>query len=161
MRIVRLNEKYLEKVIETNRFFNAGGELKVSIDNKDIYIPMSSKIKYDKNRLEDLNYPLFNIGRKRGYGTLIIKDYIYIHHSLVEEVEKSELIDDELRFFKENKNVILAKLKRRVVRYIKYDSDIKNLLNQFLEEKGRKAKEGFIRYANKLISSMATLEKIQ
>lgn len=76
MKIVKLNLDYLNKILEENPNFNRGGiGLTLNIKNTYIFIPITSQKKYDINKLSYLDYPLFNIGDKRDYGTLVIKDY--------------------------------------------------------------------------------------
>ncbi|WP_427042953.1 hypothetical protein HUW86_11360 [Fusobacterium sp. SB021] len=73
MRIVKLNENYLEEILKINGHINKKGiGLALNIKDNFIFIPITSQIKYDSEKLKHLDYPLFNIGDKRKYGTLVI-----------------------------------------------------------------------------------------
>lgn len=162
MKIVKLNRQFLEESLTINQNLNYGGiGLAINIRGEYIYIPMTSKIKYDENKLNDLNYPFFNIGEKRKYGTLNIKDYIYVHHSVITNVEESKLINDEIIFFKKNRNIIEKKIIRRINKYKQsYDIKAKEFLNNFLSIRTESARNEAEKYTQKLIDSMAMLEKV-
>lgn len=115
MKIIKLKKEFLEKALLFNKKLNYEGVgLLLSIDEKDIFIPLTSQIKYDVTKLEKPDYPFYNIGNKRTYGTLMIIDYLYVHHSVFSLVEADDRIKDEIIFFKENKEIIVKKLKRRI-----------------------------------------------
>lgn len=104
---------------------------------------------------------MFNIGEKRKYGTLIIQDYIYIHHSVVNDVIVDERIVDEITFFKKNREIIEKKLIRRINKYKEtYDKKVQEVLSNFLYKRKSEARYNGERYAEKLINSMAIIEKV-
>ena len=136
MRIVKLNENYLEEILKINGHINKKGiGLALNIKDNFIFIPITSQIKYDSEKLKHLDYPLFNIGDKRKYGTLVIKDYIYIHHSVITDVDSDDRIIDEITFFKKNREIIEKKVVRRINKYKEsYDKKIQEILFNFLSK---------------------------
>lgn len=162
MRIVKLNENYLKEILKVNNHLNREGVgLAISIRENYIFIPITSQIKYDFNKLKYLDYPLFNIGEKRKYGTLTIQDYIYIHHSVVSDVIEDERIVDEITFLKKNREIIEKKLIRRVNKYREtYDKKIQEILFNFLYKRKSEARYNAEKYAERLINSMAIIEKV-
>ena len=114
-----------------------------------------------QNTLKHLDYPLFNIGDKRKYGTLVIKDYIYIHHSVITDVDSDDRIIDEITFFKKNREIIEKKVVRRINKYKEsYDKKIQEILFNFLYKRKTEARNNGKKYAEKLINSMAIIEKV-
>ena len=62
MRIVKLNENYLEEILKINGHINKKGiGLALNIKDNFIFIPITSQIKYDSEKLKHLDYPLFNV----------------------------------------------------------------------------------------------------
>ena len=162
MRIVKLNENYLKEILKINNHINKEGiGLAVNLRDNYIFIPMTSQIKYEIEKLNYLDYPLFNIGNKRKYGTLVIKDYIYIHHSIIIDVDSDDRIIDEITFFKENREIIEKKIIRRINKYKEsYDKKIKEVLFDFLTKRKTEARYNGKKYAENLINSMAIIEKV-
>ena len=162
MRIVKLNENYLEEILKINGHINKKGiGLALNIKDNFIFIPITSQIKYDSEKLKHLDYPLFNIGDKRKYGTLVIKDYIYIHHSVITDVDSDDRIIDEITFFKKNREIIKKKVVRRINKYKEsYDKKIQEILFNFLYKRKTEARNNGKKYAEKLINSMAIIEKV-
>ena len=162
MRIVKLNENYLEEILKINGHINKKGiGLALNIKDNFIFIPITSQIKYDSEKLKHLDYPLFNIGDKRKYGTLVIKDYIYIHHSIITDVDSDDRIIDEITFFKKNREFIEKKTIRRINKYKEsYDKKIQEILFNFLYKRKTEARNNGKKYAEKLINSMAIIEKV-
>ena len=162
MRIVKLNENYLEEILKINGHINKKGiGLALNIKDNFIFIPITSQIKYDSEKLKHLDYPLFNIGDKRKYGTLVIKDYIYIHHSVITDVDSDDRIIDEITFFKKNREIIEKKVIRRINKYKEsYDKKIQEILFNFLYKRKTEARNNGKKYAEKLINSMAIIEKV-
>ena len=162
MRIVKLNENYLEEILKINGHINKKGiGLALNIKDNFIFIPITSQIKYDSEKLKHLDYPLFNIGDKRKYGTLVIKDYIYIHHSVITDVDSDDRIIDEITFFKKNREFIEKKTIRRINKYKEsYDKKIQEVLFDFLTKRKTEARNNGKKYAEKLINSMAIIEKV-
>ncbi|WP_300328785.1 Fic family protein [Fusobacterium sp.] len=162
MKIVKLNLDYLNKILEENPNFNRGGiGLTLNIKNTYIFIPITSQKKYDINKLSYLDYPLFNIGDKRDYGTLVIKDYVYINHSVITDVAHDSRITDEIIFLKNNREIIEKKLLRRINKYkTNYDKNMKNILNYFITSKKENTKSNAKKFTTKLIQSMKILEKV-
>lgn len=162
MRIVKLNENYLEEILKINGHINKKGiGLALNIKDNFIFIPITSQIKYDSEKLIHLDYPLFNIGDKRKYGTLVIKDYIYIHHSVITDVDSDDRIIDEITFFKKNREIIEKKVVRRINKYKEsYDKKIQEILFNFLYKRKTEARNNGKKYAEKLINSMAIIEKV-
>ena len=162
MRIVKLNENYLEEILKINGHINKKGiGLALNIKDNFIFIPITSQIKYDSEKLKHLDYPLFNIGDKRKYGTLVIKDYIYIHHSVITDVDSDDRIIDEITFFKKNREIIEKKVVRRINKYKEsYDKKIQEILFNFLYKRKTEARNNGKKYAEKLINSMAIIEKV-
>ena len=104
---------------------------------------------------------MFNIGDKRKYGTLVIKDYIYIHHSVITDVDSDDRIIDEITFFKKNREIIEKKVVRRINKYKEsYDKKIQEILFNFLYKRKTEARNNGKKYAEKLINSMAIIEKV-
>lgn len=162
MRIVKLNEIYLKEILKINNHINKEGiGLAINIKDNFVFLPITSQIKYDNEKLNYLDYPLFNIGEKRKYGTLVIQDYIYIHHSVISDVMPDERIIDEITFFKKFKEIIEKKTIRRINKYKKsYDIKIQKILSDFLYTKKSAARYSAEKYAEKLINSMAIIEKV-
>ena len=162
MRIVKLNKNYLEEILKINGHINKKGiGLALNIKDNFIFIPITSQIKYDSEKLKYLDYPLFNIGDKRKYGTLVIKDYIYIHHSVIADVNSDDRIVDEITFFKKNREIIEKKTVRRINKYKEsYDKKIQEILFNFLYKRKTEARNNGKKYAEKLINSMAIIEKV-
>ena len=162
MRIVKLNKNYLKEILKINNHINKEGiGLAVNLRDNYIFIPMTSQIKYKIEKLNYLDYPLFNIGNKRKYGTLVIKDYIYIHHSVITDVDSDDRIIDEITFFKENREIIEKKIIRRINKYKEsYDKKIQEVLFDFLTKRKTEARYNGKKYAEKLINSMAIIEKV-
>lgn len=162
MRIVKLNENYLKEILKINNHINKEGiGLAVNLRDNYIFIPMTSQIKYEIEKLNYLDYPLFNIGNKRKYGTLVIKDYIYIHHSIIVDVDSDDRIIDEITFFKENREIIEKKIIRRINKYKEsYDKKIQEVLFDFLTKRKTEARYNGKKYAENLINSMAIIEKV-
>ncbi len=162
MRIVKLNENYLKEILKINNHINKEGiGLAVNLRDNYIFIPMTSQIKYKIEKLNYLDYPLFNIGNKRKYGTLVIKDYIYIHHSIIVDVDSDDRIIDEITFFKENREIIEKKIIRRINKYKEsYDKKIQEVLFDFLTKRKTEARYNGKKYAENLINSMAIIEKV-
>lgn len=162
MRIVKLNKNYLEEILKINGHINKKGiGLALNIKDNFIFIPITSQIKYDSEKLKYLDYPLFNIGDKRKYGTLVIKDYIYIHHSIITDVDSDDRIIDEITFFKKNREFIEKKTIRRINKYKEsYDKKIQEVLFDFLIKRKTEARNNGKKYAEKLINSMAIIEKV-
>lgn len=162
MRIVKLNKNYLEEILKINGHINKKGiGLALNIKDNFIFIPITSQIKYDSEKLKYLDYPLFNIGDKRKYGTLVIKDYIYIHHSVIVDVDSDDRIVDEITFFKKNREIIEKKTVRRINKYKEsYDKKIQEILFNFLYKRKTEARNNGKKYAEKLINSMAIIEKV-
>ena len=162
MRIVKLNKNYLEEILKINGHINKKGiGLALNIKDNFIFIPITSQIKYDSEKLKHLDYPLFNIGDKRKYGTLVIKDYIYIHHSVITDVDSDDRIIDEITFFKKNREIIKKKVVRRINKYKEsYDKKIQEILFNFLYKRKTEARNNGKKYAEKLINSMAIIEKV-
>ena len=162
MRIVKLNKNYLEEILKINGHINKKGiGLALNIKDNFIFIPITSQIKYDSEKLKYLDYPLFNIGDKRKYGTLVIKDYIYIHHSVIADINSDDRIIDEITFFKKNREFIEKKTIRRINKYKEsYDKKIQEVLFDFLIKRKTEARNNGKKYAEKLINSMAIIEKV-
>ena len=162
MRIVKLNKNYLEEILKINGHINKKGiGLALNIKDNFIFIPITSQIKYDSEKLKYLDYPLCNIGDKRKYGTLVIKDYIYIHHSVIADVDSDDRIVDEITFFKKNREIIEKKTVRRINKYKEsYDKKIQEILFNFLYKRKTEARNNGKKYAEKLINSMAIIEKV-
>ena len=162
MRIVKLNENYLKEILKINNHINKEGiGLAVNLRDNYIFIPMTSQTKYEIEKLNYLDYPLFNIGNKRKYGTLVIKDYIYIHHSIIVDVDSDDRIIDEITFFKENREIIEKKIIRRINKYKEsYDKKIQEVLFDFLTKRKTEARYNGKKYAENLINSMAIIEKV-
>lgn len=162
MRIVKLNENYLKEILKINNHINKEGVgLAINLRDNYIFIPMTSQMKYEIEKLNYLDYPLFNIGNKRKYGTLVIKDYIYIHHSIITDVASTDRIIDEITFFKENREIIEKKIIRRINKYKEsYDKKIQEVLFDFLSKRKTEARYNGKKYAENLINSMAIIEKV-
>ena len=66
MRIVKLNKNYLEEILKINGHINKKGiGLALNIKDNFIFIPITSQIKYDSEKLKYLDYPLFNLTGKK------------------------------------------------------------------------------------------------